>query len=213
MQTGLHIEQILVGPMANFSYLIVDLATKKTCYVDPGWEVDRLLSVARKKGWRIEKILLTHTHFDHCQALEEAVQKLRVPVYVHSLEKERIDVSGMEYVEIKQEEVIPCGQLKIKALWTPGHTPGEICYLVNKSLISGDVLFVGGCGRADLPGSDPKQLGESLRRLGGLSEETRIYPGHDYGSSPTSTIGVEKEKNIFLQSALKSLDDFVRNRI
>ena len=113
MQTGLHIEQILVGPMANFSYLVVDLATKKACYVDPGWEVDHILSVARKKGWGIEKILLTHTHFDHCQALEEAVQKLRVPIYVHSLEKERIDGSGMECVEIKPEEVITCGHLNI----------------------------------------------------------------------------------------------------
>ena len=208
MQSSVHIEQIPVGPMANFSYLIVDLQAQKACYVDPGWEVAKIASFAREKNWSIEKILLTHTHFDHCQSLEEASDTFKVPVYVHPLEKERVAKMSVSFAELSDNQIIECGGLKIKCLLTPGHSPGEICFWVENHLISGDVLFVEGCGRVDLPDSDPAAMYETLRRLGELPDNIIIYPGHDYGPSPTDTLGYQKKTNPYLASALRGQGEF-----
>ena len=206
------IEQIPVGPMANFSYLIVDKTTHKAAYVDPGFDVQKVLQTVQKMGVTIEKILVTHTHFDHIQQLDQAFEALKVPVYVSGLEVGALEEMGVPAHSLADGDTVSVGGLSVKCLLTPGHTPGELCYQVGNHLITGDVLFVDGCGRVDLPGSDPEKMFHTLRMLAALPEETIIYPGHDYGPSPTDTIGNQKKTNPYLSAALKGEQTFFNVR-
>lgn len=206
------VHQIAVGPMANFSYLIEDTATKRGAYVDPGWEVAKVIRIIKTHQITLEKILITHTHFDHIQAVSEAYAALRVPVFVPSLEAEAVQEMGIPTHAILAEDTISVGNSNIQCLHTPGHTPGEICFYIPPHLITGDVLFVDGCGRVDLPGSDPEKMFETLRRLSGLPDETIIYPGHDYGPTATDTLGHQKKTNPYLSAATKGKDLFFRER-
>lgn len=206
------IRQIPVGPMANFSYLIVDRETKKGAYVDPGWDVEKVLAVAKKEGLIIDKILITHTHFDHIQELPAAYQKLKVPVFAPALETGTIEEMGIPVHAVVNNDLIPVGNLSVKCLHTPGHTPGEICFHVGHHLITGDVLFVDACGRVDLPGSDPEKMFETLRFLNQFPDETVIYPGHHYGPTPTDTIGNQKKTNPYLVAAAQGRDLFFSRR-
>lgn len=206
------IKQILVGPMANFSYLIIDTATKEGAYVDPGFDVPKVLEMAQKMGVKISKILLTHTHFDHIQELPEAYNQLKVPVFVPALEVGVIEEMGIPVHAIADNDVISVGNLSVKCLHTPGHTPGEICFYVGNHLITGDVLFVDACGRVDLPNSDPEKMFESLKRLSQFPDDTIIYPGHHYGATPTDTIGHQKKTNPYLIAAAEGKDMFFSRR-
>ena len=206
------IQQIPVGMMANFSYLIIDAVTKKAAYVDPGWEVEKVLAKANQLGATIDKILITHTHFDHIQELVDAYTKLKVPVFVSALATGTVEEMGIPVHAVVDNDVIPVGNLSVKCLHTPGHTPGEICFYVGKHLITGDVLFVDACGRVDLPDSDPEEMFETLRKLSLLPDETIIYPGHDYGSTPTDTIGHQKKTNPYLIAAVEGKETFFGRR-
>ena len=211
MQTVL-IQQIAVGPMANFSYLIVDTATQKAAYIDPGWDAQKVIGITKKNGWQIDKILITHTHFDHIQELEEAYQTLKVPVFAPAIEVSAIEKMGVPVHAIADAETIPVGNFVIKCLHTPGHTPGEVCYLVDKHLLTGDVLFVDGCGRVDLPGSDPEKMFETLKLLSRFPDETIIYPGHNYGPAPTDTMGHQKKTNPYLVAVAQGKEIFFGKR-
>ena len=194
--------------MANFSYLIVDTAVKKAAYVDPGFESEKVIQMAEKEGWQIEKILLTHTHFDHIQELEKAYQKLKISVYVHGFEVGVIEEMGVPVKTVVADEIMKVGNLSVKCLHMPGHTPGMICYLVENHLITGDVLFVDGCGRVDLPGSSPEKMFETLKKLTQMPDDIIIYPGHDYGPTPTDTLGHQKKTNPYLIAAAQGKDIF-----
>jgi glyoxylase-like metal-dependent hydrolase (beta-lactamase superfamily II) len=102
------------------------------------------------------------------------------------------------------------GKIEISFLHTPGHTPGSQCLKVGERLVTGDTLFIGGCGRVDLPNSDPQEMAQSLRRLSGLPAETVIWPGHNYAADPSATLGRELRNNPYLKLAAKSLEDFLR---
>lgn len=215
------VHQIPVGPMANFSYLIADPALKVAAYIDPGWEVEKVLGVAQRAEWTIEKILLTHTHFDHIQELRTAWEQTQAPIFVHALEAVNIETAGAEangtklegaICSIASEERISIGGLEVQCLHTPGHTPGMICFYIAPHCITGDMLFVDGCGRVDLPGSEPEKMFSSLQRLSKLPDDTIIYPGHNYGPSPTSTLGEQKKTNPYLIAAMKGRDFFFERR-
>ncbi|MDO8526060.1 MAG: MBL fold metallo-hydrolase [Deltaproteobacteria bacterium] len=206
------IQQIPVGPMANFSYLIVDKETKKAAYIDPGWEAEKVINFATKEGITIEKILLTHTHFDHIQELEQAYNRLKVPVYVHGIEAGVIEEMGVPVNALADNEKLKVGGLNLDCIHTPGHTPGALCFKVDQHLITGDTLFVDGCGRVDLPGSDPDLMFESLKKLSLLPEETIVYPGHDYGPTPTDTLGHQKKTNPYLSASMQGKDVFFGRR-
>lgn len=198
--------------MANFSYLIADTAARKAAYVDPGWEVEKVLASANQKGWQIEKILLTHTHFDHIQELKAAYDHLKVPVFVHGIEAGTVEEMGVPIHAITNDDTITIGSLSVKCLHTPGHTPGEICFYVGNHLITGDVLFVDGCGRVDLPGSDPEKMFETLKKLSRLPDDTIIYPGHHYGPAPTDTLENQKKTNPYLKTAMQGKESFFGQR-
>ncbi len=203
-----HIEQIAVGAMANFSYLIVDESTKESLYVDPGWEAEKVIGVARKKDWKIVGIVVTHFHFDHCKALPEAWQLLQVPVWLPKGEGEALAEPQYKISWMEEGSEISFGEKKLHCLSMPGHTPNEICLLIENHLITGDVLFVDGCGRVDLPGSDPQQMYQSLKRLSEMPDDIVIYPGHDYGPKKTDTLKNQKKTNPYLLAFLKGKKEF-----
>lgn len=191
------IKQISVGPMMNFAYLIGDDGAKLAAAVDPGWDAEKIAGAAEAAGWKIEKILLTHAHFDHAQALDGLKELTKAEVYLHRKETEDVSkASGINFTE--DGTVIEIGGVKVTCLHTPGHTPGSQCFLADGAIITGDTLFVDGCGRVDLPGSSPKDMVASLNRLAKLPPSTVVYPGHNYGGSPTSTIGEQLKSNPLL---------------
>ena len=193
-------EQIPVGSMENFSYLIGDEDSKEGAVVDPGWEAGKILDIVKKHGLNVKIILMTHSHYDHSDALKEIADATDAIVYVHEMEEsevKKLEISGIK--AIKDNDEIKIGKIKIKVIHTPGHSPGSVCFLVDNKLITGDTLFVGNIGRTDLPGGDVKIMTESLKKLKKLDDDIEVYPGHDYGSKKSSTIGHEKKHNFHMR--------------
>lgn len=204
------LKQLELGPMENFIYLIGCSETKECAVVDPAWQVDTLLREAKNSGYRITKALISHHHFDHTNGLEELLSATDIPVYIHK--KDASQLKGMKgnLVACEGADVVSIGHIKISCLHTPGHTRGSQCFLAENRLISGDTLFVNNCGRVDLPDSSPEDLFHSLSKLAALPEETLLYPGHNYGAQPSSSIAEEKTKNPYLVAARQNLSDFLR---
>jgi len=203
-------EQIPVGQMQNFSYLIGDEDSKEAAVVDPAWENDKILSIASKHDLDIKFILITHSHYDHIDKVKEMVDATDAVVYVHENDSSEIKNLNIEKIkEIKNNEIINIGKIKIKVMHTPGHSPGSVCYLFDNKLITGDILFVEAIGRVDLPGGDIEKMFDSLQILKKLDENIEVYPGHDYGSIPHSTISHEKKNNPYMKA---SKEEFMRIR-
>jgi hydroxyacylglutathione hydrolase len=208
--------------MMNFVYIVGCCATKEAAVIDPGWNVQAILQVAQEANLNIKSILLTHGHPDHINGVETLLEETGAKVYLHDDEKEHmrqaaslfqmpvdfLDRFAANFRYVSDGDVIHLGKLIIQPIHTPGHSPGSQCFLIGKNLFSGDTLFVGACGRVDFPGGDPEKMWFSLNhKLKALDDEVILYPGHDYGDSPTSTMGKEKRYNRFMQFA--SLNDFL----
>ena len=208
----MYIQQLEVGLMQNFNYLIGDPQTHECVYVDPAWEVDRLLKIAKADGYQVKKILLTHNHFDHIEGVEKVVAETGAEVCIGAFDEKPLQHHQGKIKILHNGQEIKLGHLTITALATPGHTPGSVCYLVTSKdepfghLFTGDTLFQGNCGRSDLPGGDPKILFKSLSALKSLDPSIQVYPGHDYGIKPVTTIGFEKQHNPTLKA--KTCEEF-----
>ena len=216
-----YLRQMELGPMQNFVYLVGDPAARECVVVDPAWEIDTIVETAERDGMRLVGALVTHTHQDHVGGSLESwgipgripgVKGLleRVPLkgYVHRAEREFLRGFGSDLVQVDNHDTLDIGQLTLTFMHTPGHTPGSQCFLVGDRLVSGDTLFIGSCGRTDLPGSDPSDMYYSLtQRLAALPDHTILLPGHNYGG-PSSTIGDEKRQNPFMRFA--ALGDFLQ---
>lgn len=187
------IKQIETGHMDNFSYIVGCDATRKALVIDPGPEVDRIVSAAEAEGLAIDMIVNTHTHGDHTagNARLKAITGARIVLHAQ-------DAPGYPQadVRLKDEKTLQLGEITFDVIHTPGHTPGGICLYAQGNLFTGDTLFVGDSGRTDLPGGDRPTLGASIRRLMELPEDTVVWPGHDYGPTPSSTLGWEKRHNV-----------------
>ncbi len=208
----MYFRQIKIGGYdENFSYLIGDEATREVMVVDPD-NLEMLSQIITEEGLKVKGILITHEHGDHVVGVPATVEKYGVPVYIHAAGRHKVENAGAEIKEIVGGELITIGGLEIRVIHTPGHAPGAVCFLAEGKLIVGDTLFVGGCGRCDLAGSDVEAMYVSLFEiLAKFPDETEIYPGHDYGERPYSTIGREKKENRFL--ACKSKEEFVKERL
>ncbi|HVG20093.1 MAG TPA: MBL fold metallo-hydrolase [Blastocatellia bacterium] len=221
---GLYLRQLLAGrdfakadvfasQMANFVYLIGDDVERTCMVVDPAWDIEGILDFIGGQGMRLVGALVTHYHQDHVGgnifghdiAGLAQLQALRpVKIYVNEKESEGVkSVTGVSDVDLEKMrggDEISIGKTPLRFLHTPGHTPGSQCFLAGTTLISGDTLFIGSCGRVDLPGGDPSQMYYSLTQvLAKLPDETLLYPGHNYSSKPVSTMGEEKRDNYCLK--------------
>lgn len=186
----------------NFSYIVGDGKSKHVAVVDPG-DMPRLMEEIEIKELESKMVFLTHSHFDHQEGVADFVERFGIPVYMHKNAKGRVDVHDDMSIFLEEGDEIKVGDLVIKVIHTPGHIDDAICYYMEDedgpALITGDTLFVEGCGRADLKGSDVKKLYESLERIKTLPDKTRIFSGHDYGSKPFSDIAWEKKHNRYMK--------------
>ena len=196
---SLYFKQVPAGYMGNFIYLIGDRKSKECAMVDPAWDVDAILQDVEKDGMKVVAGILTHTHFDHANGVESLVKKTGAKIYVNEHEAKYLkDLKG-HLVETKEGSNLQIGDVSMTFLHTPGHTEGAQCLLVEDRLVTGDTLFVGACGRCDLPGGDEKKMKQSLKRLAGLDGSLLVFPGHAYGDADSSTIGSERRMNPFMK--------------
>jgi glyoxylase-like metal-dependent hydrolase (beta-lactamase superfamily II) len=206
------VHQFQLGPWDNFIYFIGDEKTRRAAVVDPAWDVDTITRELSKTDVKLSAILCTHSHFDHVDQVEPLLKRFDVPV--HML-REEVEFSGFRsenLVQSRSGERIRIGDTEITMIHTPGHTPGSVSYRVRDALVCGDTLFVNGCGRCDFVGGDPKVMWKTLQMLGEtLPADTRIYPGHNYGPTPSATIADQKSKNPYYQH--KTLDAFIKHRM
>ncbi len=195
------LEQRLIGTMRNFGYVIGDPNTKRAAVIDPSFDARVLQKVAAENGYTIELIFNTHHHPDHVFDNERLADETSAKVAGHRLSNVRKDIV------LEDGQIVPVGGLKVRVLHTPGHSPDSCCYIVAGRVFTGDCLFVGDCGRVDLPGSSVEAMYESLfTRVRKLEDGLIVCPGHHYGPTPTSTIGEEKRTNYTL--APRSLEEF-----
>jgi len=187
----------------NFSYIVGDEASKEAAVIDPSFNADEILAQAKDHGYKVKYVINTHHHSDHTAGNEEIMNASHAKLVAHRLSSVHKDVSVID------EELIKIGKTTIKVIHTPGHTPDSICLLIDgKLLLTGDTLFVGECGRTDLPGGNPESMYDSLfHKLMKLDDDVEVYPGHDYGLKPHSTIGDEKKTNYVLET--RTAEEFV----
>ena len=193
--------QMEVGLLQNFCEILYCPETREAAIVDPAWEVDRLLAEVERLKLKVTTALITHTHHDHIEGVDLLCEKTGAAVVVNPREAAAVRAPGRVLVDALDGRDIPIGKRGVRALETRGHTVAGTCYLADSYVVTGDVMFVGGCGRTDFQGGDTAEMWKSLQRLARLPEETRVYPGHDYGETPTSTIAHEIRTNRFLRCA------------
>ncbi len=212
MSPKLFIQQYEIGPLNNFLYLLGDPETKEMAIVDPAWDVDFLLKEAKRLDYKITKVFLTHAHPDHVNGLDKLLSTHPVPVYISKHEFPPLRPRVKSLIDVTDQDTLSVGKINFEILHTPGHTPGCQCFLTQGQLISGDSLFIDAIGRCDLPGSDPKAMYNSLYTiLMKLPDETIVYPGHNYGATPTDTIGNQKQTNPYMQCG--NLKEFLIERM
>ncbi len=198
-KTSFKVHAMELGPMENFVYLVEDVASRRCAVVDPAWEVDRILQRASELDLRITDILLTHSHHDHINGIEGVLNAASAEVHLlkpeyefwqHELDRPSLHHGG-DRVEL--------GDTTITIHHTPGHTPGSACYQLGNEIITGDTLFVFGCGRCDLSGGSPEDMFVTLRNMKErLPQDMLIHPGHNYSVTKTSTLGEQIEGNPFM---------------
>jgi glyoxylase-like metal-dependent hydrolase (beta-lactamase superfamily II) len=224
-ESDLYFRQLHLGQMANLVYMVGSRSTREALIVDPAWNVDGLLDQAEEDGVEVTGALVTHYHQDHVggeimgmeiEGIGRMLARKPVPIHVNAVEADGLKkITGASESDLKRVaggDIITLGQIRIRLLHTPGHTPGSQCFLVEEEeqpgrLVSGDTLFLGACGRVDLPGSDPeamyRSLNETLKRL---PDDTLVFPGHLY-SEPQDTLGNQKQNNPFLR--VSGLEQFL----
>lgn len=200
--------------MATFSYLVADEASRTCALIDPAFDTDRLIGLAAEQGLTITHIINTHNHSDHTAGNAAVIAATGAKLYIHHR-----DAAGLGRffnrgfsrlmggkgspppdILLEDNDTIQIGAVNLKVIHTPGHTPGGICLQTDGHLFTGDTVFVGSAGRTDLPGGSKRQLETTIAtRICRLPEDTIIWPGHDYGATPSSTIAREMQTNPFMQ--------------
>lgn len=197
------IKQIIVGNLKNFTYVLADKDTRDGVIIDPSWDVDKVIAIVRKDQLKIKYILNTHSHWDHTCGNKEASQRTGAKIVAHK------SSTGNKDISVEHGDVLSVGAIKINVMHTPGHCLDSVCYFAENSLFTGDTLFVGGCGRVDLPGGNATDLYNSFfTKILKLDDSVKIYPGHDYGSRLFTSLRYEKKHNTFLEP--RSETEFIK---
>ena len=190
------VKQIPVGAWDVFSYLIGDEKTGEAMVIDPGGDVNFIMAEAEKENLKIKYIFNTHSHGDHTSG-NAALKKLTgAKIVMHALEDDLVRGAAKADIRLKDEKTFQLGEITLQIFHTPGHSPGGLSLYAEGQLFTGDTLFVGDSGRTDLGGGHRPTLGASIRKLMELPEDTIVWPGHDYGPTPSSTLGWEKRNNV-----------------
>lgn len=213
------IEQIQIGPMQNFAYLVGSKTTREVAVVDPAWDIQGLLDLIEERDYKLTAALVTHYHPDHCggsfgQNTVDGVAELLalnpVKIYTHKLEADGVrkvtGISDNDMVKVDSGDKLKIGDVDVEFLHTPGHTPGSQCFKVKHTLVSGDTLFIDGCGRVDLPGSNSEDMYHSVQKLAALPDDTLLLPGHNYSAVPNAILGDTKKRNPYMR--IKDLDSW-----
>jgi glyoxylase-like metal-dependent hydrolase (beta-lactamase superfamily II) len=188
------VHQILVGSMQNFAYVVEDEDTSEGIIIDPSWDLDKIEEVINRNNLKIKYIVNTHHHFDHTLGNEAMANSTGAKIIQHEESDLQNDIT------VKDGDVINFGNSELRVLHTPGHSKDSICLIGDGKIFSGDTLFVGNCGRIDLPGGSAKDLFHSLFDiLYSLDDDLTLYSGHNYGPAVISTIGREKNTNLVMQ--------------
>lgn len=187
----------------NFSYVIADEETGEAAIMDASYNADEIIAFVKRRGLKARFVISTHGHIDHTAGNNKVKAVLGSKIVAHKL-------SGIDKdIGVNDGDALLIGRLNIRIMDTPGHTHDGICLLVGGAVITGDTLFVGECGRTDLPGGSPEEMFDSLfNKLMRLDDATLVYPGHDYGKKSHSTIGEERRTNYTLKE--RSLEEFVK---
>lgn len=195
-----YLRQLPVGPMKNFVYLLGPKDSPETLVVDPAWDLPAIERALETETRKLSGVIVSHSHFDHINALVELLERHDVPVYAQKAEVDFSEV--LQQIDAVKPaapgERVELGSFSAALLHTPGHTPGSQCVLCAGALVTGDTLFVNACGRCDLDGGDPREMYESLSMLKALPESTAVLPGHDYGDVRISSIARERAQNPYL---------------
>jgi glyoxylase-like metal-dependent hydrolase (beta-lactamase superfamily II) len=223
----LYLRQLLSGrdfalgdPMArqmvNHVYLIGDQETRQAVIVDPAYDIAGLLEILDRDEMQLTGALATHYHFDHVggafmghtvEGITALLEQRPVPVHVHAAEQEWVrratGVAAADLTGHASGDIVTVGNIEIQLLHTPGHTPGSQCFVVDGKLVSGDTLFLEGCGRTDLPGSDPEAMYDSLHKLAALPGDTIVLPGHRYSPAPSAPLAEVRELNFVFKPQSK----------
>jgi hydroxyacylglutathione hydrolase len=196
-------EQIRAEGDRNFAYLIGDESTGDAAVIDASYAPERALDAAAKRGLTVRYVISTHSHKDHIIGNAFIVERTQAAEVLHESTPHPCGL------RVKDNDELALGDIRLRFLHTPGHIPDHVCVLANGKLLTGDILFVGKVGGTgtQFPGSDPAQQWESLQRLMKLDSATEVWPGHDYGVAPSSTIGREISTNPFL--LCKTLAEFL----
>ncbi|HLN51746.1 MAG TPA: MBL fold metallo-hydrolase [Thermoplasmata archaeon] len=197
------LEQFRIGPYLNFTYLVAEAEGGDAVVIDPSFGIEPVLRAIDERRVKVRYILNTHSHRDHIAGNEEVRARTGAKVVAHRSAPLGQDVS------VEDGDAVSAGRLKIEVVHTPGHTKDSVLYVFEGQVATGDTLFVGECGRTDLPGGDPSEMYDSLlHRVIRLDDALVVLPGHDYGATPTSTIGREKQENYTLQP--RTREEFLR---
>jgi glyoxylase-like metal-dependent hydrolase (beta-lactamase superfamily II) len=230
---GLHIHCLLLGPLDNLVYVIEDTASRRAAVIDPAWETEAIIRLLEQRGLEATSILLTHGHDDHVNGLEQLLSRFPALVHVTRAEAGFWRAAAAGSVDIQPPPGRTCeiwatppppsprlhdgggfiqlGETRVGIISTPGHSPGGACYSIEGHLFTGDTLFLYGCGRCDLPGSDARQMYRSLQWLKHrVADEVIVHPGHKYAREWTTSMGEQRRGNPFLH--INGEDAFVAFR-
>ena len=212
LEDELIVEQIQIGPMQNFAYLIGCKRTHEVAVVDPAWDIDGFMNFINERDYKLTAALVTHYHPDHCggslgtnsvTGVAELLESNPVKIYTHKLEasglKKVTGISDNDMKKVESGDKLKIGDIEVEFLHTPGHTPGSQCFKVKHTLISGDTLFIDGCGRVDLPGSNSEDMYHSIQKLAALPDDTLLLPGHNYGQVPHALMSEAKRINTYMR--------------
>lgn len=196
------LKQLLLGSMDNFSYIIGDEKSLEGAIIDPSFNTDEIFKSINQEKLHIKYLINTHEHQDHTIGNISLSKKTGARIAAHKYAAIEKNIS------LNDGDILQLGAIKIRVIYTPGHSPASICLFTEGKIFTGDTLFVGECGRVDLPGGNAKDLYQSLfQKILSLDDDVEVYPGHNYGVKRFSTIGFEKRNNYVLEP--RTLEDFI----